>query len=138
MSITKIIKLLLPIMFYEVFVGIFLIQLNKSNIFLSEEYSNASFMDLLQYNEWEPVKYFGITVVLGVIGWIGILFCLNMLKNSHTDEEEMVAYILSMVLYAATMFTTIFILSKYFHQYSNFKCSILSSYCFNRRSLLIW
>ncbi|MBF0798911.1 MULTISPECIES: hypothetical protein [Enterococcus] len=103
MDVNKIVKLLIPISIYEVFVVIFLIKLNELNAYLLKEYSNAFFMELLQYNGWEPLEYFGMTVVLGAIGIIGIVFCWNILKNSYVDVEEMLACILSIFFFVVTI-----------------------------------
>ncbi|WP_373193549.1 hypothetical protein [Enterococcus sp. RIT-PI-f] len=103
MDVNKIIKLLIPIIIYEVFVVIFLIKLNELNTYLLKEYSNAFFMELLQYNGWEPLKYFGMTIVLGAISIIGIVFCWNILKNSYVDVEEMFACILSILFCVVTI-----------------------------------
>lgn len=107
MDVIKTIKLLIPITVYGVIVVVFLNRLNELNNNLLEEYSDSFFMDLLGHNDWQPLKYFGIALVLGAIAILGVVFCWNIIKRNYVDGEELLVSVLSMI---ACVFFVILIL----------------------------
>lgn len=103
MDLAKILKFFIPIVFYVTIVIVFLVKLSDLNSALMDEIPDAFFMDILQYSDWLPIKFFGFTLVLGVIGILIIIYCCYVIRNSYTDPEEMIASLLSIVICAVIL-----------------------------------
>lgn len=88
---------------YTVITALFLFFLNSLNNTLLKTFANIDneflkSFKLLQHNNWQPIKYFIVAIVLMVIAAYYIRHLWKCIKETHIETEEVLVAICSMIL----------------------------------------
>lgn len=99
MSGKKIFKYLLPDFIYGIVTIIFLFLLNGLNeVLLVEQFAGKNDLELLMYNNYQPIKYFSISLVLTLIGEGRIVYLGYHAKEREKLFEEIIAMFISILI----------------------------------------
>ena len=83
---------------YLVVALLFMVRLSALNsILLAAQAEGASNIDLLKQNNWQAVRYFGITVLLFIIGIVCIYMVIKKVQLRYIECQEMLIRLLSIV-----------------------------------------
>lgn len=72
---------------YAILNGVFLVKLKRLNDELIDLGLTNNSLNLIKYNNWEPMKYFAATFILFAIGLIIIWLRLGRIKYKETFEK---------------------------------------------------
>lgn len=90
---------------YAVFCTVFFLRLNElNNKLLQKDYGS---FELLQFNSYQPVKYFFICFGLILLAIIGVSASVIYLRSKQVDEIEMWLFILLIAVLVITSILTI-------------------------------
>lgn len=95
MNVSDYLKLLSPIAIYIAVSITFLCKLKQLNLYLIKHYSNKDAITLIGHNDYQPLEYFGLAVLLVVVGGFLIYFFARYLRNSCSELGETICMLLS-------------------------------------------
>ncbi|NBA38120.1 hypothetical protein GVK96_01115 [Enterococcus hirae] len=82
---------------------IFSVKLNRLNHYLLENGYDANPIELLQYNDYQAVKYFLYTLLYGIVGMILVVYYFYCFKNGFLETDEAITAVVSIIVIIALL-----------------------------------
>lgn len=97
---------------YTLCVIIFSVKLNRLNHYLLENGYDTNPIELLQYNDYQAVKYFLYTLLYGIVGTILGVYYFYCLKNGLSENDEAIAAFVSIIFIIALLILLICLINN--------------------------
>ncbi|OTN99176.1 hypothetical protein A5804_000662 [Enterococcus faecium] len=91
---------------------IFSVKLNRLNHYLLENGYDANPLELLQYNDYQAVKYFLYTLFYEIVGTILVVYYFNKFKNGLLENDEAIAAFVSIIVIIVLLVLLIYLIDN--------------------------